>query len=110
MNKKLLRYLDEADKAESRIAEMQEHLKTVREAQQREEDAEILKTVRGMKLSGRDLLAMLSGIQDGSVTLQQLEGAGLEEAPDAGKNHQKQVPEDAPESEVPNEENFEEMG
>lgn len=109
MNKKLMRYLDEADKAESRIAEMQEHLKTVREAQKREEDAEILKTVRGMKLNGRDLLAMLSGIQDGSVTLQQLEGTGLAESPDAGENHQEQVPEEAPESEVQDEGHFEEM-
>ena len=36
MNKKLMRYLDEADRTEAKIAELQEHLKGVRAAQKAE--------------------------------------------------------------------------
>ena len=67
LNKKLMRYLDEADRTEAKIAELQEHLKGVRAAQKAEEDIEIVKSIRSMKLDGRELLAMLTGLQDGTM-------------------------------------------
>lgn len=68
MSKKLQKFLDEADKLEAKIAEMQDNLRGIRKAQKEEEDCEIIRSIRGRKLGGRELLALLEGIQDGSVT------------------------------------------
>lgn len=53
-----------------KIAELQAFLKEIREARKREEDAEILKSIRGLKLGARDLFDLLSGIQDGTVSME----------------------------------------
>lgn len=99
MNRKLKRYLDETDRAERKIAELEEYLKTVREAQKKEEDTEIVKTIRSMKLGGRELLALLNGLQAGTVTITPQEETEEDSASPA-ENKNEQVPEDAPESEV----------
>lgn len=41
MGKKLQKYLDEAEKTEQQIAELEERLRTIRAAQKKEEDSEI---------------------------------------------------------------------
>ena len=70
MGKKLQKYLDEAEKTEQQIAELEERLRTIRAAQKKEEDNEIVRAIRSTKLGGRDLLALLENIQAGNVTFQ----------------------------------------
>lgn len=59
-----------AEKTESKIAELEEYLRNVRAAQKKEEDNEIVRAIRSTKLGGRDLLALLENIQAGNVTFQ----------------------------------------
>lgn len=68
MGKKLQKYLDEAEKTEQQIAELEERLKTIRAAQKKEEDSEIIRAIRSTKMGGRELLALLDNIQAGNVT------------------------------------------
>lgn len=70
MSKKLKKFLNDAEKTESKIAELEEYLRNVRAAQKKEEDNEIVRTIRSTKLGGRDLLALLENIQAGNVTFQ----------------------------------------
>ncbi len=64
------KYLNDAEKTESKIAELEEYLRNVRAAQKKEEDNEIVRAIRSTKLGGRDLLALLENIQAGNVTFQ----------------------------------------
>jgi hypothetical protein len=59
MGKKLQKYLDEAEKTEQQIAELEERLKTIRAAQKKEEDSEIIRAIRSTKMGGRELLALI---------------------------------------------------
>lgn len=68
--KKLKKFLNDAEKTESKIAELEEYLRNVRAAQKKEEDNEIVRAIRSTKLGGRDLLALLENIQAGNVTFQ----------------------------------------
>lgn len=68
MSKKLKKFLNDAEKTESKIAELEEYLRNVRAAQKKEEDNEIVRAIRSTKLGGRDLLALLDNIQAGNVT------------------------------------------
>ena len=67
MNKKLYRVLDEIQKTEKKIAAWQEHLGELNVQKEMLEDAEILKSVRSLRLGSRELLAVLEGVQDGTV-------------------------------------------
>ena len=62
--------IEEEERTISRIAELQEYLKTIREQRKQEEDLEIIKSIRSMKLGARDLFDLVNGIQDGSVTME----------------------------------------
>lgn len=73
MSTKLGRILDEIEKTERRIAELQEHLKELNMRREQLEDAEIVKSIRILKLDSRKLLEVLDGIRDGSVSLQHIE-------------------------------------
>lgn len=70
MNVKLVRLLDEIQKTEEKIAAWQEHLKELNMRRKQMEDAEIIKGIRSMKLGSREMLALLDGIQDGTVSIQ----------------------------------------
>lgn len=70
MSKKLKKFLNDAEKTESKIAELEEYLRNVRAAQKKEEDNEIVRAIRSTKLGGRDLLALLENIQAANVTFQ----------------------------------------
>ena len=70
MSKKLKKFLNDAEKTESKIAELEEYLRNVRAAQKKEEDNEIVRAIRSTKLGGRDLGALLVIIQAGTVTFQ----------------------------------------
>lgn len=70
MSRKLKRLIREEDRTMAKIEELQEHLKEVRAARRQEEDTEILKSIRGLKLEAWDLFNMLTGIQDGTVSME----------------------------------------
>lgn len=76
MNRKLHRVLDEIQKTEDKIAAWQEHLDELNTQRELLENAEIIKSVRSMKLGSRELLAILEGVQDGTVILSEKQGAG----------------------------------
>ena len=52
----------------ARIAELQDFLKDIREARKKEEDLEIVRSIRSMKLGARDLFDLLTAIQDGNLS------------------------------------------
>ena len=80
MGKKLQKFLDEAEKTERQIAELEEHLKTIRAAQKKEEDSEIIRAIRSTKMGGSELLALLDNIQAGNVTFLTAANKASEEA------------------------------
>lgn len=69
MNKKLHRVLDEIQKTEEKISAWQEHLGELNIQKEMLEDAEIIKSVRSMRLGSRELLSVLEGVQNGTVVL-----------------------------------------
>ena len=77
MNMKLKKILDDIQKTEDKIAELQEHLKRQSTLKQQMEDMEIIKSFRSMKLGSRELLVLLDGIQKGTVTIQMNEDGGI---------------------------------
>lgn len=81
MNRKLQRYLTEIEKTEQKISDLQQHLKDLRLGQKQEEDLEMVRVIRGMKLESKDLLHVLNGLQDGTMSIQDLmDKAQMEEA------------------------------
>lgn len=80
MNKRIKRYLDEIEKTEKKIAELQRYLKGVQTALKQEENNEMIKSIRGMKLSSKELFELLNGIQDGSISFTVEEKSDSEEA------------------------------
>ena len=79
--RKLKRLIEAEERIESRIAQLQEELKSVRESKRKEEELEMVRSIRSLKLGGRELSNLLEAIQDGSVSLepQHPEGDGQEE-------------------------------
>lgn len=67
MNKRIKRYLDEIEKTEKKIADLQQYLKGVQSALKQEENNEMIKSIRSMKLDSHQLFDLLNGIQDGSI-------------------------------------------
>lgn len=67
MNTKLSRVLDEIAKTEAKIAVWQEHLEELNIRKKQLEDAEIIKSVRSMKLGSREMLAFLESMQNGTL-------------------------------------------
>ena len=63
MNMRLKKVLDDIQKTENKILELQEHVRQM-------EDAEIIKAIRSMKMDSRKMLTFLEGIQNGTVTMQ----------------------------------------
>ena len=78
-SRRLKRLIEEEEKTLSRIAQQQEYLKEIREARKKEEDLEIIRSIRSMRLGARELLDLLTGIQDGTVSMEMRE-ALLKEA------------------------------
>ena len=70
-NQKILprikKVLDEIQKTEERITEWQEHLRELNIRKKQLEDAEIIKSIRSMKLNSRELLVVLDKIQNGTA-------------------------------------------
>lgn len=70
MNKKIKKYQDEIKKTEKKIAELQQYLKGVQTALKQEEDNEMIRCIRGMKMESGQLYELLDGIQNGTVKFQ----------------------------------------
>ena len=64
MNMKLKKVLDDIQKTEEKIAELQKHLKKQNDLKQQMEDIEIIKSFRSLKLDSRELLVLLDGQGD----------------------------------------------
>ena len=71
MNTKLSRILDEIKRTEEKIAAWKEHLEELNIRRKQLEDAEIIKSIRSMKLEGREMLLFLENIQNGTVAVRQ---------------------------------------
>ena len=81
MNTKLNRILDEIRRTEEKIAARREHLEELNVRKKQLEDAEIIKSIRSMKLDSREMLLFLENIQNGTVTVRQ-EQSGQAEGQD----------------------------
>lgn len=71
MNAKLNRILDEIKRTEDKIAAWQEHLEELNIRKNQLEDAEIIKSIRSMKLGSREMIAFLENIRSGAVDVRQ---------------------------------------
>lgn len=70
MNMRLKKVLDDIQKTENKILELQEYVKKLKIQKKQMEDAEIIKAIRSMKMDSREMLTFLDGIQNGTVTMQ----------------------------------------
>ena len=70
MNMRLKKVLDDIQKTEDKILELQEYVKKLKIQKKQMEDAEIIKAIRSMKMDSRELLTFLDVIQNGTVTMQ----------------------------------------
>lgn len=77
MNMRLKKVLDDIQKTEDKILELQEYVKKLKIQKKQMEDAEIIKAIRSMKMDSREMLTFLDGIQNGTVTMQFDEGGNL---------------------------------
>ncbi len=68
MNRKLLRVLDEIDKTEAKIAEWQAHLESLHKQRVQLEEKEIVRAVRTLNLTSRELVAVVDGLCTGGLT------------------------------------------
>lgn len=71
MNTKLNRILDEIKRTEEKIAAWREHLEELNIRKKQLEDAEIIKSIRSMKMDSREMLLFLENIQNGTVAIRQ---------------------------------------
>ena len=65
---RLKKVLDDIQKTEDKILELQEYVKKLKIQKKQMEDAEIIKAIRSMKMDSREMLTFLDGIQNGTVT------------------------------------------
>lgn len=70
MNMRLKKVLDDIQKTEDKILELQEYVKKLKIQKKQMEDVEIIKAIRSMKMDSREMLTFLDGIQNGTVTMQ----------------------------------------
>lgn len=98
MIRKLNKTISEIEKTKSRIAELQASLKEMERNLAADEEAEMIKTFRGLKLSAFDLMNLLEGLQNGTMTIQQINGVPQKEK-EISQPHNDTVLEDVPERE-----------
>lgn len=98
MNKKLNRVLDDIQKTEEKIAVWQEHLRELNILREQLEEQEIVKSFRSLKLEGRQMLAVLEGIQNGTIPLV---NAGEKNLSGMAEEMETGVPETAEEKQMP---------
>ena len=79
MNKKLSKVREDIKKAEARLREEEEYLKTLRAKQRQIEDDEIVAQIRAMQEKGSDVLDVLRTVKD------------LQKKNDAVKSYEREV-------------------
>ena len=106
MNRKIRKYLKEEDQIDKKIAELLSQKADLEVARGLEEEKEILKAIRSMKLDKHELADLLDGLQSGEVSLLRsddfLEEDGSTDAPEemTGEPEDAYAYEGAPEQEV----------
>ena len=73
MNRRLKKYMDDIDKVEKKIAEYQEQRQVLMAGLKQEQELEMVHTLRSLNLDRRELFSVLNGLQDGTMTIQDLE-------------------------------------
>ena len=79
MGKRLKRLIEEEERTVAKLDELQTLLKVIRIARKQDEDMEIVRSIRTMKLGARELFDLLSGIQSGSISIEMLPAPEKEE-------------------------------
>lgn len=79
MNKKLERVREDIRKAEAKLREDEEYLKTLRARERQLEDDEIIAQIRSMQKKGSDVLEVLRTVQD------------MKKRTEAAKTHEREV-------------------
>ena len=69
---KLERKLAELQKTKERIKELQDKKVLIEKSIQKEEDEEIVRVLRSLRLGHEELVQVLLGIQDGSISVEEL--------------------------------------
>ena len=69
MNKRIRKCLREEDQIDKKIAELLSQKADLEVARGQEEDKEIIKIIRGMKLEKHELADLLEGLQSGEISL-----------------------------------------
>ena len=69
MSRRLRRCLSEEDRIDKKIAELMRQKEDLEVARTQEEEKEIVKVIRGMKLEKHELADLLEGIRKGEVSL-----------------------------------------
>ena len=104
MNRKLKKLIEDEETTLAKIEELQEHLKDVRRARKDEENLEIIRSFRTMKLAPREMLSLLDGIQKGSVSIENCPDAdqdspsSADEATETTQKHKRRNNTDAEEA------------
>lgn len=70
--------MDDIDKVEKRIAEYQTQLETLKIGLKQEQEYEMVRAIRSLNLGRNELFSVLNGLQDGSMTIRDLEDMGAD--------------------------------
>ena len=102
MNKRIRKCLREEDQIDKKIAELLSQKADLEVARGQEEEKEIIRIIRGMKLEKHDLADLLDGLKSGEISLLKSEDFLDEEdgSSDASDKNSKGAYEHAPESEA----------
>ena len=79
---KVAKKLEELKRTKARIKELQEKQTLLEKSIKREEDEEIVRVLRSLKLGHDELAVVLEGIQSGKIGLEELKDAGHSEGED----------------------------
>ena len=79
---KVAKKLEELKRTKARIKELQEKQTLLEKSIKREEDEEIVRVLRSLKLGHDELAVVLEGIQSGKIGLEELKDAGHSEGVD----------------------------
>ncbi|MBQ6389426.1 MAG: DUF4315 family protein [Firmicutes bacterium] len=102
MNKRIRKCLREEDQIDKKIAELMSQKADLEVARGQEEEKEIIRIIRGMKLEKHDLADLLDGLKSGEISLLKSEDFLDEDDGSSNAPNEKNVGayEHAPESEA----------
>ena len=86
---KVTRKLEELKRTEAKIRELQDKKQLLEKAIKREEDEEIVRVLRSLKMDHQELSDILEGIQSGKIGLEDLKSHGMNNAGKGGRYESK---------------------